>query len=96
MANRLEESACNLAALLPGDVESPSAAMRADENAVELADQLSNLSSDYRDVIVYRVLQGLSFEEIAERMNRSNGAVRMLWLRGLEAFRIQAEGTSGE
>lgn len=92
MANRLEESACNLAALLPADVDSPSAAMRADENAVELADQLSNLPESYRDVIVYRVLHGLSFEEIAGRMHRSNGAVRMLWLRGLEAFRVQAEG----
>jgi RNA polymerase sigma-70 factor (ECF subfamily) len=94
MTNRLEESACNLAALLPGDVESPSAAMRANEDAVGMADQLSSLPANYRDVIVYRVLQGLSFEEIAERMNRSSGAVRMLWLRGLEAFRTQTEGTN--
>jgi RNA polymerase sigma-70 factor (ECF subfamily) len=92
MTNRLEESACNLAALLPGEVDSPSSAMRANESAVEMADQLSKLQPQYRDVIVYRVLQGLAFDEIAKRMDRSSGAVRMLWLRGLEAFRIQSEG----
>ena len=89
--DRLEESAGNLASLLPGEVESPSAPMRARESAVELADQLSKLPPQYRDVIVYRILQGLSFEEIADRMDRSSGAVRMLWLRALDAFKTQTE-----
>jgi predicted transcriptional regulator len=35
-----------------------------------------------------------SFEEIAERMDRSCGAVRMLWLRALEAFKTQSEMSS--
>ena len=61
-----------------------------------MADQLSKLPPHYRDVIVYRVLQGLSFDEIAERMERSSGAVRMLWLRGLEAFRLQNEGSNDQ
>lgn len=91
VSNRLEESACNLASLIPSNVETPSASMQARESEVELADQLSRLPRQYRDVIVYRVLQGLTFDEIAKLMDRSNGAVRMLWLRGLEAFKTQSE-----
>ena len=91
ISGKLEESACNLAALLPAGVDSPSAPMRAREDAVRLANELSKLRAQYRDVIVYRVLQGLSFDEIATRMDRSAGAVRMLWLRALEQFKNRCE-----
>ena len=66
---------------------SPSAPVRQRERAVALADQLAKLKPDDRDVIVLRNLQGLSFEEVAERMGRKPGAVRMLWLRAIERFR---------
>jgi RNA polymerase sigma-70 factor (ECF subfamily) len=89
VSQQLEESACNLASILPSHGESPSADMRAREDAVTLANQLGKLRPAYREVIVYRVLQGLSFEEIAERMDKKSGAVRMLWLRALEAYRSQ-------
>ena len=91
VSRQLEESACNLAAMIPARVDSPSAAMRTREDSVALADQLNKLLPHYRDVIIYRILQGLSFEEIAERMERSSGAVRMLWLRALEAFKVQGD-----
>ena len=39
---------------------------------------------DYREVLTLRHLQGKPFEEIAARMGRSPGAVRMLWMRALE------------
>ena len=89
--NRLEESAANLVSLLPGNGDSPSSPMRRREDSMVLADKLGGLPAPYRDVIVYRILQGLSFDEISERMDRSNGAVRMLWLRALEAFKSQGE-----
>ena len=54
---------------------------------MEIADQLARLRPDYREVIVLRNLQSLSFEEIAARMDRKPGAVRMLWLRAIEQFR---------
>ncbi len=53
-----------------------------------LADQLARLPPQYRDVIVLRNLQGLSFEEVADRMDRKPGAVRMLWLRAIEKFKL--------
>ncbi len=91
ISNRLEESACTLAAMLPGPAESPSGPMQARESAIELANQLNRLQPDYRDVIVYRVIQGLAFDEIGDRMDRSSGAVRMLWLRALEQFKTRCE-----
>ena len=48
---------------------------------------LATLPSDYQEVIVLRNLEGLSHEQVAERMGRSLGAVRMLWLRALAALR---------
>jgi len=71
-----------------GDQEaSPSAPTHERERAVEMADKLAVLRPDYRDVIVLRNLQGLSFEEIAQRFSRRPGAVRMLWLRAIEKLR---------
>jgi RNA polymerase sigma-70 factor (ECF subfamily) len=84
---RLDESAVNAAAMLPGKVQSPSSPMRDRERGVELANALSKLKPAYREVITLRVLQGLSFDEIAERMGRGSGAVRMLWLRALASFK---------
>ncbi len=91
ISSQMEESACNLASILPGKAASPSEPMRSRERAVDLANQLNKLPSQYRDVIVFRVLQGLSFDEIAHRMDRSSGAVRMLWLRALDQFKLTYE-----
>ena len=96
ISNQMEESACNLASILPGRVASPSEPLRARERAVELANELNKLPPQYRDVIVYRVIQGLSFDEIAEQMERTSGAVRMLWLRALEQFKLTYEGPECE
>jgi RNA polymerase sigma-70 factor (ECF subfamily) len=57
------------------------------EDEILLADALAELPADYRDVIVIRHIEGLPFEEVAQRMGRSAGAVRMLWLRALKRLR---------
>ena len=96
VSNRLEESATQLASRLPSHVESPSSPMQKRERGIELANQLSELRPQYRDVIVYRILQGMSFDEIALKMDRSEGAVRMLWLRALEAFKTHEEARNDD
>tara|TARA_R110002049_G_scaffold72490_7_gene187525 strand:- start:93143 stop:93880 length:738 start_codon:yes stop_codon:yes gene_type:complete len=96
VANRLEKSTNNLAALLPSHDDSPSAPMQKRERSIEFANQLSQLRPQYRDVIVYRILQGLSFQEIADKMDRTEAAVRMLWLRALDAFRVHEEARHDE
>ena len=44
---------------------------------------MERMPEDYRTVIVLRNLDGLSHEEVASRMGRGVGAVRMLWVRAL-------------
>ncbi|MGO9108733.1 MAG: sigma-70 family RNA polymerase sigma factor [Thermoguttaceae bacterium] len=83
----LDRSACNFTQMLADRGPSPSAPMQQRERAVALADQLSRLPPKYRDVIVLRNLQGLSFDEVADRMDRKPGTVRMLWLRAIEKFK---------
>jgi RNA polymerase sigma-70 factor (ECF subfamily) len=83
----LEQSTIQLAALLPAAGKSPSMAAQQREEAVVLADRLSQLPDDYREVLVLRNLQALPFEEVAQQMDRSVGATRMLWLRAIEKLR---------
>lgn len=83
----LDRSHVRLAGVLADSGPSPSAPTRQRERAVAIADQLARLRPEYREVIVLRNLQGLCFEEIAERMERRPGAVRMLWLRAIDKFR---------
>jgi RNA polymerase sigma-70 factor, ECF subfamily len=83
----LEQSTVQLAALLPADGKSPSMAVQQREEAVLLADRLAQLPKSYREVLVLRNLQGLPFEEVAQRIDRSVGATRMLWLRAIERLR---------
>jgi len=83
----LEQSTVQLAALLPAAGKSPSMAVQQREEAVLLADRLAQLSKSYREVLVLRNLQGLPFDEVAQRIDRSVGATRMLWLRAIEKLR---------
>ena len=87
VSTSLDRSAIRLGNVLASDVTSPSTPLHDRERAVAIADKLAQLKPDYRDVIVLRNLQGLSFDEVAQRMERKPGTVRMLWLRAIEKFR---------
>ncbi|MHC4403929.1 MAG: sigma-70 family RNA polymerase sigma factor [Planctomycetota bacterium] len=87
----LERSTARLEAVLADRAASPSSSAHRREHAVILADQLAELPSDYRQVLVLRHLEGLPFEEVAGRMRRSSGAVRMMWLRAIEKLRERLE-----
>jgi RNA polymerase sigma-70 factor (ECF subfamily) len=91
MGRRLEQSTARLESLLPGNVDSPSLHAVRRENELLLADALAALPTDYREVLLLRHIEGLPFEQVAQRMERSAGAVRMLWLRALKALRQSLE-----
>ena len=61
------------------------------EQAVLLADALAALPEDYRQAIVLRHLEALTFPQVAERMGRSLDSVEKLWLRAVMRLR-QAVG----
>lgn len=69
---------------LSAHLSSPSQLMIKSEREFELANAIAELPDDYQEVIQLRNLQRLSFDDIAERMQRSRGAVQMLWARALK------------
>jgi len=98
LASNLEQSTARLEAMLPDQGTSPSGNAQRHEMEIVLADYLAELPADYRDVIVLRHLESLSFEVIGVRMDRSAGAARMLWLRAIQSLRdrMDGEGTQHE
>ena len=91
-----DHSSGGIAKILPGRADSPSTPLRKKEANMDLAARLSKLKEHHRQVIELRVIKGLPFDQIARQMNRSSGAVRMLWLRALDAFKsVAEEGSSG-
>jgi RNA polymerase sigma-70 factor (ECF subfamily) len=91
----LAQSAQRLERLAQPGQATPSVVAVRREQQVRLAAALERLPDDYRQVIVLRNLEELSHDEIAERLGRTAGAVRMLWLRALAALREQL-AESGE
>jgi RNA polymerase sigma-70 factor, ECF subfamily len=87
----VDRSAMKLEAVAVNDSASPSVNAMRHEHNLMLADCMASLPSDYRQVILLRNVEGLPFPEVAERMERTAGAVRMLWLRAIDALRIRLE-----
>lgn len=93
----LSRSTANLAGgMLADSGPSPISQVIRRETAVQLADHLARMPDDYRQVILLRNLQGLAFEEVAAAMQRSSGAVRMLWLRAIKQLRQLADPPGGD
>jgi RNA polymerase sigma-70 factor (ECF subfamily) len=87
----LEQSDLALQNALAARAPSPSEAASHREQAVLLADAVDRLSPDYREAFVLRTLEHVPFEEIAIRMGRSTGAVRMLWARAVKKLNQMLE-----
>jgi RNA polymerase sigma-70 factor (ECF subfamily) len=62
------------------------------EQAVLLAESLEKLPADYREVIVLRHIEALSFPEVAARMGRSEDSVQKLWVRSLASLKKSLGG----
>jgi RNA polymerase sigma-70 factor (ECF subfamily) len=73
--------------ILAADGASPSASAARRDLGVVLSDALAELSEDHREVIVLHHLEGLGWDEVARRLGRTTGAVRMLWTRALKQLR---------
>lgn len=90
----LQRSSQRLNEMLAASISSPSHQAARNEQELLLADVLARLPEDYRDVIVLRNLEGLSHEEVASRLGRNVGAVRMLWVRALARLRDEMQQLS--
>jgi RNA polymerase sigma-70 factor (ECF subfamily) len=92
LAVELDQSAQAVTFSLAAQETSPSQGAAQREQAVLLAEALEQLRPDYREVIILRNLQDLSFPEIAQRMVRSVDSVTKLWIRAL----LQLRSSLGE
>ena len=75
------------AAVLATREPTPSQQVAREEDRRDLAEYIARLPASYRRVLILRNFEGLGFDEIAARMQRSSGAARMLWLRAVERLR---------
>jgi RNA polymerase sigma-70 factor (ECF subfamily) len=83
----LDQSSQALDAAFVAPISSPSQQAARREQAVILADALGRLPPEYREVVILRQLQGLTFPEVARQMNRSLDSVKKLFVRGLARLR---------
>ncbi len=83
----IDKSSILLSQFTTSNTNTPSVNADNREQQMIIAEVLEGLPDDYRRVIMMRNLQGLSHAEIATEMDRSERAIRMLWLRALKQLR---------
>jgi RNA polymerase sigma-70 factor (ECF subfamily) len=94
LAAELEESSRVLDRGLLAPTSSPSRQAARREQAVLLAAALEELPEDYREVLILRHLEGLTFPGVARRMGRTVESVKKLWARALPRLRDVLGGLS--
>lgn len=72
---------------LCADMSTPSHQVVRAEQKLALANAISDLPPDHRDVIVFRNICRWPFQKIGNELGKSEGAARMLWLRALDGLR---------
>lgn len=87
----LERSSEAILAALNTSSSSPSGAVSRQEQSILVANALERLPDEYRDVILLRQFEQLPFSEVARELNRSSGAVRMLFARAINRLRQELE-----
>ena len=87
LAEVLERSSAALDRALLSTRSTPSQQVAQREQAVIVANAMAALPAPYRKVLVLRHIEGLSFQDVAGRMDRSSDAVRSLWARALTCLR---------
>ena len=60
-----------------------------DMNLEKIQKALTNLNSDYQDVIILRHIDGLSIKDIAKILDKSNGATRVMLHRAMKQLKEQ-------
>ncbi len=90
--NSAAGSSIQMADCLMSRDQTPSSIVSSDEQAARIQQLLPQLPEEYRLVIQWRNFDGVQFQEIAERLGKSCGAVRLVWLRAIRTLRALHEG----
>jgi RNA polymerase sigma-70 factor (ECF subfamily) len=94
MEARVDQSSLAIGRWLIANSPSPSEQVSKREQAVLLANALGALPPDYREVLVLRHLEDLSFPDISTRMNRTLDSVKNVWARAIVKLRSELEARS--
>lgn len=87
----LDQSSIDLGSMIPDHSSSPSGIVIGRERSVILAEAISQLKGEQRDVLIMHGLQRLSVREIAKSLGRSEASTWKLWARGLQALQSIAK-----
>ena len=87
LAARIDQSSQALERGLAASISTPSQQASRREQAVLLAEALGRLPPDYREVIIQHHMEGLTFSQVGQLMDRSEDSIQKLWVRGLAALR---------
>ncbi len=92
--DELEHTSACIERGLFADTETPSRIVAGQESMNLLAEAIEALPDDYRTIILMRNIEGLSFPEIARRLERTVDSVEKLWMRGLGKLRTKMKESS--
>ncbi len=87
VAHSVDSSGTALGKMLTCDEPSPSTTFTLHEDSQRVADLIAQLPEQYQQVIMLRNLQGLRFDAVAARMQKTPAATRLLWLRAVQKLR---------
>jgi RNA polymerase sigma-70 factor (ECF subfamily) len=87
LAVELEQSSQALDRGLAASQSSPSQQAVRREESVRLAQALAQLPDEWRDLLILRHLEGLTFPQVAERLDRTVDSVKKQWPRALARLR---------
>jgi RNA polymerase sigma-70 factor (ECF subfamily) len=73
----------------------PSVAAMSAEQSMCLRAAIERLPDDYQRVMALRYTDGLSFDEVGQRLDRSADAARMLWARAVERLKHEFDQPIG-
>lgn len=92
LALELDQSSQALDRNLAASESSPSHQAIRREQSVLLAEALGRLPEELRELLILRHLEGLTFPEVAERLNRPVDTLKKLWPRALAELRQVLQG----
>lgn len=90
-----DQSSARLELLLASSTSSVSSNAQLHESLIRLTNAIARLPDEYREVIILRHIHGLAFNDIGLRLNKTSGAVRMIWMRAIEKLRESAASSTG-
>jgi RNA polymerase sigma-70 factor (ECF subfamily) len=83
----LDQSSQALDRSLVAEESSPSQQVMRREQSVVLAEALAGLPEEWRELLILRHLEGLTFPEVAQRLGKTLDSVKKQWVRALAALR---------